>query len=104
MRDEEVLQGNVAHTVANARNLGVLYEQTHQVVIAAAAEHSAVVFGGKVEHLEYGARVVVQTADDAKVKYTVFVKARLLGALWVLIFVLSESLPLLVTTAQNSFA
>ena len=72
--DEEVFKRNVTHTVAYARDLCVLGEKPHKVIVATAAEHSAVVFGRFVKDLENSTRVIVKTADYTEVKHAVFEK------------------------------
>ena len=72
MSDEEVFKGYVAKAESYAADVGLFKEETYQVVVAAAAEHGAVVFGCLVEHLKNGARIVVKAANDTEIEYAVF--------------------------------
>ena len=78
MSNEKILESDITHSVANARNLCVFSKHSDEIVISSAAEHSAVVFGRLIKDLEYRSRIIVKTADYTKVEYAILEKVGLL--------------------------
>ena len=75
MCNKEVFKSNVAHSVADTRDLCVLDEKTDKIVVSSTAEHCSVVFGSVVKYLENSTCVIVKSADYSEIEYAVFVKS-----------------------------